>query len=140
MREARRSTAAKLLKQLVTKRQMAAVRDQSGRLCTGVKEIGKPLSTHWKSVMQSPNKGVAECQMYIRGCEPPDRWSTTLPSLWQEPNENTVTTALERLDPQSSPGLGGIPSLLYQTFPEKFCLRMLQQVTEMRQRGTFQDS
>ena len=100
----------------------------------------KALSTHWQSVMQSPNKGVAECQRCIRGCEPPERWSTTLPSLWQEPNEDIVTTALERLDPQSSPGLDGIRTLLYQTFPETFCPRMLQHVTQMRQRGTFQDS
>ena len=83
---------------------------------------------------------MAECQSYIRGCAPPERWSTTLPNLWQEPKEDIVTTALERLDPQSSPGLDGIPDLLYQTFPETFCPRMLKHVTEMRQSGTFQDS
>ena len=84
--------------------------------------------------MQSPNKWVAESQSYIRGCAPPERWSTTLSNLWQEPIEDIVTTALERLDPQSSPRLDGIPALLYQTFPEMFCPRMLQHVMEMRQR------
>ena len=73
---------------------MAAVKDENGTLCTGANNTGKALSTHWKSVMQSPNKGVAECQTYIRGCQPPERWSTTLPNLWQEPNEDIVATAL----------------------------------------------
>ena len=71
-REARRNMAAKLLKQLVTKKQMAAVKDQDGRLCTGAKSIGQALSKHWQSVMQSPNKGLRECQAYIQGCEPPE--------------------------------------------------------------------
>ena len=39
---------------------MAAVRDQEGMLCTGAEHIGKALSTHWQSVMKSPNKGVAD--------------------------------------------------------------------------------
>ena len=89
--------------------------------------------------MQSPDKGLAECKAYIRGCEPPERWGTTLPDLWQEPTDDTVLTALERLDPQSSPGLDGIPALLYQMYPGEFCPRMLQHVKEMREKGTFQD-
>ena len=74
--------------------------------------------------MQSPDKRVAECKAYIRGCEPPETWGTTLPNLWQEPTDDTVFTALERLDPQSSPGLDGIPALLYQMYPGEFCPRM----------------
>ena len=75
-KEARRSVGAKLLQQLVTKRQKVAVRNQEGRLCAGAKHIGKALITHWRSLMKFLNTGVADCPMHIRGCDPPLRWST----------------------------------------------------------------
>ena len=45
--------------------------------------------------------------MYISGCEPPERWSTTLPQLWPEPNKDTVIRALERLPPSRPKGWTG---------------------------------
>ena len=51
-----------------------------------------------------------------------------------------MITALDKLDPQSSPGLDGVRALLDQPFPEQFCTRMLPHVAAMRRKGTFQES
>ena len=51
-KEARRSTAEKLLQQLVTKRQMAAVVDQEGKLCTWAERVGKGFRTFRESLMR----------------------------------------------------------------------------------------
>ena len=77
---------------------MAAVKDGQGRLCTGAEQIEKASSPYCSSVMKYLHQGVADCLMYLRGCDSTRRWSTTLPALWQEPDKDTVFTTLEKLD------------------------------------------
>ena len=51
-----------------------------------------------------------------------------------------VVTALGGVDPQSSPGLDGVPALLYRMVPAESCPPMLQHMDTMRRKGVFPDN
>ena len=127
----------RLLRQITTKQQMVAVMDTEGKLRTGTSQVGQAQREFWTNVMVSPQASDKDCERYIDTMGNTHQWEVTLPRLWKEPTRDTVLTALERLDPSSAPGEDGIPALLYQTFPEYFCDRMLTQLEDMKRKGEF---
>ena len=129
--------AVRLLRQITAKQQMVAVIDEQGKLRTGASQVGKAQQEYWRKVMISPEANKQDCKSYIESMGNTHQWEVTLLMLWKEPCRDTVLTALERLDPNSAPGEDGIPALLYQTFPEYFCDRMLEQLIDMKKSGIF---
>ena len=100
----RRSKGHSLLRQLVERKQMVAVRDKEGKLCTGTNGGGQALEDFWQEIMVSPPEGTEKCTEYLETCNPPGYWRTSLPPLWKEPDIDTVMNALDSLDGTSAPG------------------------------------
>ena len=133
----RRSKVNSLLRQLVERKQMVAVRDKNGNLCSGTEAVGQALGEFWQGIMVSPPEGPEECRKYLETCDPPGYWKTTLPQLWKEPDIDTVMNALDSLDGTSAPGMDGIPAILYQVYAAHFAPRMLQAIHRIHQTGEF---
>ena len=61
---------ASLVRQPVERKQMMAVWDKEGRMCTGTNGVGRALGVFPEDNMASPPKDTRECTAYPEECDP----------------------------------------------------------------------
>ena len=91
------------LRQLVKRKQMVAVRDKEGQLCTGTNGVGRALGDFWQEVMVSPPEGAKECTEYLITCNP----RVTGKLHYHSSGRNQTLTPPARIHPPPPPAVVG---------------------------------
>ena len=116
----------RFIKELIQRKQLAALKDEQGRCVTGVHSVSQLLNDYWATIMTEHKDMPCDTNIksYIEA-HLNQRATRAIPTLWQDPNEDTVLNALEAIDPDSTPGSDGIPGWFYKKHQEYFVPKMM---------------
>ena len=109
------------------------MRDKTGKVLSGPKEIAKALNEHWTGVTTPPPTKEARCDAYLQSLNIPSNILAMTSLLYRPLSRELVKE--ERLNKQSAPGKDGYSTRIYSAFQNLFIDQMLQIVENSLQPG-----